>query len=262
MARRGQIIYKSAQELDLMRKSAELLAQAHGEVAAKVAPGVTTLELDKIAYEFIMDNNAVPSFLNYGGFPNSLCMSLNDMVVHGIPSNYVLKEGDIISIDCGVYLNEFHSDSAFTYPIGEVADDVMALLKATKESLYEGIAQVKAGKRIGDVSNAIQYYVEQRGYSVVRELIGHGVGRNLHESPDVPNYGKRGRGPALKNGMVIAIEPMVNLGKKNIFQEDDGWTIRTKDRKVSAHYEHTVAMVNNEAEILTSFKYIEKYFKI
>lgn len=255
------IYYKTAEDLEYMRKSAELLGKAHGEVAKHVGPGITTKALDKIAEEFIKDNNAHPSFLGYEGFPASLCISVNEVVVHGIPNNYEVKDGDIVSIDCGVYLNGYHADSAYTYPIGEVKPDVLALLKTTKESLYKGIEEVKRGNRIGDVSHAIQHYCEERGYQVVRELIGHGVGKSLHEKPEVPNYGKRGRGPKIQDGLVIAIEPMINLGTRRVVSESDGWTIRTRDRMPSAHYEHTVAVVDGVAEILTTFQYIEEAFK-
>jgi methionyl aminopeptidase len=255
------IYYKTAEDLEYMRTSAELLGKAHGEVAKHVGPGVTTKALDKIAEEFIKDNNAHPSFLGYDGFPASLCISVNEVVVHGIPSSYELKDGDIISIDCGVYVNGYHADSAYTYPIGEVKPEVLALLTTTKESLYKGIEEVRRGNRIGDVGYAIQQYCETRGYQVVRELIGHGVGKSLHEKPEVPNYGKRGRGPKIQDGLVIAIEPMINLGTRRVVQEKDGWTIRTRDRMPSAHYEHTVAVVDGIAEILTTFQYIEEAFK-
>ena len=255
------IYYKTAEDIELMRQSAQLLGKAHGEVAKHIKPGIATKELDKIAEEFIKDHGAHPSFLNYEGFPASLCMSINEVVVHGFPGSYELKEGDIVSIDCGVLLNGFHGDSAYTYPIGPVSTDVMELLKTTKQSLYEGIERVRRGNRIGDVSHAVQHYCETRGYEVVRELVGHGVGRNLHEKPEVPNYGKRGRGPKIQEGMVLAIEPMINLGTRRVVQERDGWTIRTRDRKPSAHYEHTVAVVNGEAEILTTFEYIEEAFQ-
>lgn len=255
------IYYKTAEDLEQMRISAQLLGKAHGEVAKHVKPGISLKALDKIAEEYIKDNGAHPSFLNYDGFPASLCMSVNEVVVHGIPTDYVVKEGDIVSIDCGVYLNGYHADSAYTYPIGEVSKEVLDLLQTTKQSLYEGIAQVRRGNRIGDVGYAIQQYCEQRGYQVVRELVGHGVGKNLHEKPEVPNYGRRGRGPKIQEGLVIAIEPMINLGNRRVVQERDGWTIRTRDRKPSAHYEHTVAVVNGEAEILTTFQYIEEAFQ-
>jgi methionyl aminopeptidase len=251
------IYYKTADEIARMRVSADLLGRVHGEVAKYIKPGVSTKRLDQIAFEYIADHRGIPSFLNYNGFPASLCISVNEVVVHGIPSHYVLKEGDIISIDCGVLFNGYHADSAYTYPVGEVKPEVQALLDTTKASLYEGIAKATYGNRIGDVSAAIQTFVEKRGYSVVRELVGHGIGRNLHESPEVPNFGKPRKGEKLRNGMVLAIEPMVNLGSRAIIQEADGWTIRTLDGRPSAHYEHTVAILNGKPEILTTFKYIE-----
>lgn len=256
------IFYKTEEEIQLIRESAEILGKAHGEVAKHVRPGIKTKELDKIAEEFIKDHGATASFKGYNGFPATLCMSPNDQVVHGIPGENELKDGDIISIDCGVYYKGFHSDSAYTYPVGDVSQETLSLLKATKESLYVGIEEAKFGNRIGDLAFAIQQYVEDRGYTVVRELVGHGLGRNLHESPEVPNYGKRGRGPKLNEGLVIAIEPMVNLGARNIVQESDGWTIRTRDRKPSAHFEHTVAIFKDRTEILTTHKYIEEVVKI
>ncbi|SFA86338.1 type I methionyl aminopeptidase [Algoriphagus aquimarinus] len=255
------IQYKTSEEVKLIKESADILARAHGEVAKHIKEGVKTSFLDKIAEEFIRDNNGVPSFKGYNCFPASLCISVNETVVHGFPSAYELKDGDIISVDCGVFHQGFHSDSAYTYPIGEVSSAVKALLKATKDSLYIGIEQAVFGNRIGDVGNAIQKFVEAKGYTVVRELVGHGLGRNLHEAPEVPNYGKKGSGPLLKDGMVIAIEPMINLGTRNIVQERDGWTIRTADRKPSAHYEHTVAIFEDRTEVLTSHKYIEENFK-
>lgn len=255
------IHYKTREEVELIKESAQILGMAHGEVAKHVKPGVKTEELDRIAEEFIRDHGGVPSFKNYNGFPSSLCISLNENVVHGFPSDYELQEGDIISVDCGVFYKGFHSDSAYTYPVGKISSEVEQLLKVTKESLYKGIEQAVCGNRIGDIAYAIQNHVEQYGYGVVRELVGHGVGRDLHESPEVPNYGKRGKGPKLKNGLVIAIEPMVNLGTRNVVQEADGWTIRTADRKPSAHYEHTIAIFENETEVLTTHKYIEENFK-
>ncbi|GAB4334463.1 MAG: type I methionyl aminopeptidase [Flammeovirgaceae bacterium] len=255
------IYYKTSEELDIIRQAGVILGQAHGEVAKYVKEGVTTKFLDKIAYEFIKDNQASPSFLGFKNFPASLCISVNEVVVHGIPSTYQLKSGDIVSIDCGVFYKGFHADSAYTYPVGKVSAEVEKLLKVTKESLYEGIRHVKVGAKMGDVSYAIQSYVEKHGFSVVRELVGHGVGRNLHEKPEVPNYGSRGQGQILLNGLVIAIEPMINLGKRMVVQERDGWTIRTKDRLPSAHYEHTVAIFNNKVEIMTTFEHIEKSFK-
>jgi methionyl aminopeptidase len=255
------IYYKTSEEVELIKKSADILGRAHGEVAKNVKEGVKTSFLDKVAEEFIRDHNGVPSFKGYNGFPASLCISVNEVVVHGFPSQYELKDGDIISIDCGVFHQGFHSDSAYTYPIGEVPPSVIELLKATRDSLYLGIEQAVFGNRIGDIGFAIQKFVEAKGYTVVRELVGHGLGKNLHEAPEVPNYGKKGSGVPLKAGMVIAIEPMVNLGTRNIVQERDGWTIRTADRKASAHYEHTVAIFENKTEVLTTHKYIEENFK-
>ncbi|WMJ75234.1 type I methionyl aminopeptidase [Cytophagaceae bacterium ABcell3] len=252
------IFYKTEEEIDLIRQSAQVLGKAHAEVAKLIKPGITTNELDKCAYDFILSQGGKPSFKGYNGFPGSLCISVNEVVVHGIPGDYTLKEGDIISIDCGVFLNGFHSDSAYTYTVGNVDEEVKALLRATKESLYLAIEQAVVGNRIGDIGFAVQNYVENKGYTVVRELVGHGLGRSLHESPEVPNYGKRGKGFKLQEGLVLAIEPMVNLGKKNIVQEQDGWTIRTSDRKPSAHFEHTVVVRKNEAEVLTTFDYIEE----
>ena len=255
------IHYKTGEEIEIIKESAQILGKAHAEVAKLIKPGAKTSDMDRVAEEFIKDHGGVPSFLGYNGFPYTLCVSPNEQVVHGFPSDQELKEGDILSIDCGVFYKGFHSDSAYTYPVGEIAEENKQLLKVTKESLWKGIDEVQVGKRIGDISYAIQNYVEGYGYSVVRELVGHGLGKELHESPEVPNYGRRGSGPKLKEGMVIAIEPMINVGKKEIVQENDGWTIRTKDRAYSAHYEHTVAVVNGKAEVLTTHKYIEEVFK-
>ncbi|MBS9524046.1 type I methionyl aminopeptidase [Litoribacter ruber] len=255
------IHYKTSEEVQLIKDSAEILGRAHGEVAKYVKEGVKTSFLDKIAEEYIRDHQGVPSFKGYNGFPSSLCISVNEVVVHGFPGEYVLKDGDIISIDCGVFHQGFHSDCAYTYPVGEVSPSVLSLLKATKESLYHGIEKAVFGNRIGDIGHAIQKFVEAKGYTVVRELVGHGLGRSLHESPEVPNYGKRGSGQKLMDGLVIAIEPMVNLGSRNVVQERDGWTIRTADRKPSAHFEHTIAVFEDRTEILTTHKYIEENFK-
>ena len=252
------IYLKTDEEIELLRESNLLVGMTLGELAKWIAPGITTLKLDKIAEEFIRDHGAVPGFLGYGGFPNTLCVSVNEQIVHGIPSNYELKDGDIVSIDCGTLKNGFNGDSAYTFCVGEVAYDVRRLLKTTKESLYLGIEQAVEGKRVGDISNAVQTYCEKKGYSFVRELCGHGVGKRLHEDPEVPNYGRRGCGPLLKSGMVIAIEPMINLGSRNIVIERDGWTTRTRDRKPSAHFEHTVAVREGKADILSSFKYVEE----
>ena len=251
------IFIRSDEEIALIKISAQVLGKAHAEVAKLIRPGITTKELDRVAETFIKDNGGSPSFLGYNKFPASLCISVNDVVVHGFPSRYELRDGDIISIDCGVKLNGYHSDSAYTYPIGEVSLAVRRLLSRTKEALYIGLEKAIEGNRVGDIGYAIQTYTEKFGYSVVRELVGHGVGQNLHEAPEVPNYGKRGQGPKLQEGMILAIEPMINFGKKGVVQERDGWTIRTVDRKPSAHFEHTVAVRKGKAEILTTFEYIE-----
>lgn len=255
------IHYKTAEDIQVIKEGAQILGQAHGEVARLVKPGVKTKDLDKIAEEYIKDHGGSPSFKGYNGFPAALCISVNETVVHGFPSQYELKETDVISVDCGVYFKGFHSDSAYTYPLEGVSQEVLDLLDRTYDSLYLGIEQAKVGNRIGEISFAIQSYVEQFGYGVVRELVGHGVGKDLHEDPEVPNYGKRGRGAKIKAGMVFAIEPMINLGTKSVVQEDDGWTIRTADRKPSAHFEHTVAVLEDKTEVLTTHKYIEENYK-
>ncbi len=251
---------KTEEEIQVIKESAQILGKAHGEVAKLVKPGVKTSTLDKVAEEFIRDHGGVPSFKNYNGFPATLCISVNEVVVHGFPSNYELLETDIISVDCGVYYKGFHSDSAYTYPLEGVDKETLLLLARTYESLFKGIEQAKAGNRIGDVSHAIQSYVESFGYGVVRELVGHGVGRNLHEDPEVPNFGKQGKGVKLVSGMVFAIEPMVNQGAKNVVQENDGWTIRTTDKKPSAHFEHMVGIFENRTEVLTTHEYIESNY--
>lgn len=251
------IYLKTDEEIALMREANQLVGKTLAEVAKNIRPGVSTLMLDKVAEGFIRDHGAEPAFLGYGGFPNSICVSVNENVVHGIPSaKAILKEGDIVSVDCGTSLNGFTGDSAYTFAVGEVAPEVIRLLKTTKESLYEGIAVAIEGYRIGDIGSAVQKYCESRGYSVVRELVGHGIGRQMHESPEVPNYGRPGTGPLLKNGMCICIEPMINLGSKNVVTERDGWTIRTKDRKPSAHFEHCIAIQGGRAQILSSFDFI------
>jgi methionyl aminopeptidase len=255
------INYKTEEEVEIIKEGAQILGRAHAEVAKRIEPGVKTIDLDRIAEEFIRDHSGVPSFKNYNGFPASLCISLNENVVHGFPGEYVLNDGDIISVDCGVFYKGYHSDSAFTYPVGEVTEDIVKLLNVTRESLYKGIEKAVYGNRIGDVAYAIQEYVEQFGFGIVRELVGHGVGHDLHEDPEVPNYGKRGKGIKLNHGLVIAIEPMVNMGSKNIVQEADGWTIRTTDRKPSAHYEHMVAIFKDRTEVLTTHKFIEEIVK-
>lgn len=252
------IYLKTDEEIALMREANQLVGKTLAEVAKNIRPGVSTLMLDKVAEEFIRDHGAQPAFLGYGGFPNSVCVSVNENVVHGIPSaKVILKEGDIVSVDCGTFLNGFTGDSAYTFAVGEVAPEVFQLLKTTKESLYEGIAVAIEGHRVGDIGSVVQKYCESRGYSVVRELVGHGIGREMHESPEVPNYGRPGTGPLLKNGMCICIEPMINLGSKNVVTEKDGWTIRTKDRKPSAHFEHCIAIQGGRAQILSSFDFIQ-----
>jgi methionyl aminopeptidase len=262
MSKKDKIIYlKSQEELEIIRKNGEILGKAHAEVAKIIEPGVTTKELDKVAYDYIKDNGGEPSFLGLYGFPASLCISINDVVVHGIPSNRVLKDGDIVSIDGGVFKNNYHADSAYTYTVGEVKNEVLELLRQTYNSLFKGIEQARTGNRVGDISFAVQSYVEKFRYGVVRELVGHGVGRYLHESPEVPNFGKRGNGPKLQEGMVIAIEPMITLGRRGVVQENDGWTIRTEDRKQAAHYEHTIVIRKGNADILTTFQYIEEVLR-
>lgn len=252
------LYYKTDEEIELIRESSLLVAKTLAEVAKAIKPGITTLELDKIAFAFIRDHQAEPAFLNYNGFPNSLCISVNAQVVHGIPNKDTLKEGDVCSVDCGVLKNGFYGDSAYTFAVGEVSDENIALLKVTRESLLKGIDKAIAGNRLGDISAAVQEYAEANGFSVVRELVGHGIGRHLHEKPEVPNYGKRGSGLVLKEGLVIAIEPMINMGTKGVVHEKDGWTVRTADRKPSAHFEHTVAIRKGKADVLSSFEFIDE----
>ncbi len=255
------IYFKTDEEIELLRKSSLLVSKTLAQVARHLRPGVETIELDRIAEAFIRDHHAIPGFKGYGGFPASLCISVNDQVVHGIPGNIALKEGDIVSIDCGVLMNGFYGDSAYTFAIGEVSEEVNLLMQRTKESLYKGIEAAVDGNRIGDIGHAIQSHVEQYGYGVVRELVGHGVGHKLHEAPEVPNYGRKGNGTKLRSGMVIAIEPMITLGARYVIQEDDGWTIRTKDGKPAAHYEHTIAVKAGKADVLSSFEEIESVIK-
>ena len=252
------IYLKTDEEIELLRAANQIVARTLAEVAKVIAPGVTTLKLDTIAEEYIRSQGAVPGFKGYGGFPGTLCVSVNENVVHGIPSNYALREGDIVSVDCGAVKDGYNGDSTYTFCVGEVDEEVKRLLRTTKESLYIGIEHAVEGNRIGDIGHAIQEYCEKRGYGVVREMCGHGVGRKLHEDADVPNYGRKGTGPLIKNGMVIAIEPMINMGSKNIVIERDGWTTRTKDRKPSAHYEHTIAIHHGKPDILSSFQYVEE----
>ena len=240
------VILKTQEEIELIRQSSILVSKTLAEVGKKIKPGVTTDRLDKIAEEYIRDNKGIPGFLGYQNYPKTLCTSVNYQVVHGIPSAYILKEGDILSVDCGVILNGYYGDSAYTFEVGEVSEGVRKLLKVTRESLFKGIEEAIEGKRIGDIGNAVQTYCETEGFSVVRELVGHGIGKNLHEAPEVPNYGKRGKGIKIQEGMVLCIEPMINMGRKEIVQESDGWTVRTYDRKPSAHFELTIAVKKGE----------------
>ena len=250
--------YKTEEEIDLIRESSLLVAKTLAEIAGLIKPGITTQALDEIAEEFIRDNGGMPAFKGYNGFPNTLCVSPNDQVVHGIPNGRALKDGDILSVDCGVVMNGYYGDSAFTYEVGEVNVQIKQLLKVTKESLYKAIEMAVEGNRVGDIGYAVQKHAESFGYGVVRELVGHGVGKNLHESPEVPNYGRKGKGILLKEGLVIAIEPMINMGERGIMQHNDGWTITTLDNKPSAHFEHTIVVRKGKAEILSSFVEIEK----
>jgi methionyl aminopeptidase len=248
---------KTDEEVGFLRESNLLVSKTLGELASIIKPGITTLYLDKIAESFIRDHGATPAFKGYGGFPNALCTSVNDEIVHGIPSNYVLKEGDIISVDCGVILNGWYGDSAYTFPVGRIKDNVKRLLDYTRASLEEGVKEAVAGRRVGDISYAVQTKAESGGYSVVRELVGHGLGTKLHEQPEVPNYGKQGSGPKMEKGLVICIEPMINTGKKETLQMSDGWTIKTADGLPSAHFEYAVAVDKGKADVLTTFKFIE-----
>lgn len=256
------IILKTREEIEIMREAAQSVSRTLGMLAKEIKPGVTPKYLDKLAEQFIRDNGGIPTFKGYGHpknpFPATLCMSLNEAVVHGVPNDVPLKEGDIISVDCGVTKNGYVGDHAYTFGIGQISPEVQRLLDVTKECLYIGIEQVKAGNRVGDISWHIQDHAEKNGYGVVRELTGHGLGRNLHEEPEVPNFGKRGNGPLLKDGMVIAIEPMINMGTRNVKYGKDGWTILTADKKPSAHFEHDVALIDGKPEILSTFKYIEE----
>ena len=253
---------KTSEEIALMRESAQLVSKTLGMLASEIKPGISSLKLDSLAEKFIRDHGAVPGFLGLYGFPNTLCTSLNQQVVHGIPNETPLQEGDIISIDCGALMNGFYGDQAYTFMVGEVDEKVKNLIEVTKECLIKGIEQAKAGNRIGDIGFAVQQHAETNGYGVVRELVGHGIGRNMHESPEVPNYGRRGKGPKLLNGMTLAIEPMINLGTKHVKQLNDGWTIVTADASPSAHFEHDIAVVNGQPEILTTFDYIEEALKL
>lgn len=253
------IFLKTDEEIELMRESNRLLGMAYGEVAKAIAPGVTTAQLDKIAHDFICDHGGIPSCLGYEGYPATLCTSVNEQVVHGIPSDkVVLKEGDVVSVDGCVLLNGFQADSAYTFPVGEISEENMRLLRTTKECLYKGVEQAVTGRRLGDLGFAIQDCAEKAGYGVVREFVGHGIGRDMHEDPEVCNYGRRGNGIVLKSGMTLAIEPMITLGRRNIIIEDDGWTARTADRKPAAHYELSVCVRDGKADILSTFDYIKE----
>jgi methionyl aminopeptidase len=255
---RDSIQYKTDAEIELQRESSLLVGKTLAEVAKILKPGVSTKALDQLAETFIRDNGALPGFKGYGGFPATLCISINDEVVHGIPGDRIVEDGDIVSIDCGTIKHGFYGDSAYTFPVGNVKEEVLLLLERTKQSLYLAIEQAVVGKRVGDIGYAVQNYCEQFGYGIVRDLVGHGVGKNLHEKPEVPNFGRRGTGPKLKEGMAIAIEPMVTLGDYAISQDSDGWTIRTIDGLPAAHYEHDVAIRKGKADILSSFDYIEE----
>jgi methionyl aminopeptidase len=256
-----KVHYRSDDEIATLKESSLLVGKTLAEVAKHVEVGATTRQLDGIAETFIRDHGASPSFKGYGGFPGSLCTSVNEQVVHGIPNDIPLESGDVVSVDCGVYMNGFHGDSAFTFEVGEVAEPIRKLLRVTRECLDKAIEQAVEGNHIGDIGYACQQHAEENGYGVVRELVGHGLGRDLHEAPEVPNYGRKGKGMELKEGMILAIEPMINLGSKAVLQLDDGWTIITKDRKVSAHFEHDIAIRKGKAEVLSTFSYIEDVLK-
>lgn len=259
----GKIIhYKTDEEIELIRKNCLIVSEALAHVASILKPGITSFDIDAAAEEVIRDHGAVPGFKGYGGFPGTLCISYNDIVVHGIPNEYEFQDGDIVSVDCGSVSEGYNGDAAYTFAIGNVSEDVIHLLETTRASLYKGIEQAVVGNRIGDISSSIQELAEkQNGYGIVRELVGHGVGKQLHEAPEIPNYGKRGKGIKLQHGLVIAIEPMVNLGKRDIYQAEDGWTIRTRDGLASAHFEHTVAVKDTGVDILSSHKKIEENIK-
>ena len=252
------IIYKTEEEIELMQISALLVSATLAEIAKVLKPGMTTLDLDRIAAEFIADQQSVPSFLNFSGYPHNICTSVNDVVVHGFPNKVPLRDGDIVSVDIGVYKNGFHGDHAYTFILGEIKPEVMKLVRVTKESLYVGIKQAVVGKRVGDISNAIQEYTEKEGYGVVRELVGHGLGRTMHEDPQVPNYGRKGSGIMMKENLVLAIEPMINLGTRHIYTDEDGWTIHTADNLPSVHFEHDVCVKKGEALILSDYAPIER----
>jgi len=256
-----QIFYKTPAEIEIMREAAQIVSRTLGILAAEIKPGVTPLFLDKIAEEYIRTQNAIPGFLGLYDFPNTLCISINEQVVHGIPTNEPLKEGDIISVDCGSYFEGYYGDHAYTFEVGEVTPEVKKLLEVTKECLQIGIEQTRIGNRIGDIGFHIQQHAEKHGYGVVRDLVGHGLGKTMHEEPQVPNYGRRGTGKQILEGLTIAIEPMINMGTERVIQADDNWTIVTYDGKPSAHFEHDVAVVNGQPEVLSTFKYIEEALK-
>ena len=249
---------KTREEIEILRENALMVSRTLAHVGRLVEPGITTRELDAVAEKYIRSLGAEPGFLGYEGFPATLCLSVNEVVVHGFPSDYRLREGDILSVDCGTKYRGFYGDSAYTFPVGKVDEETRKLLDTTKASLYEGIAKAVAGGRIGDIGNAVQSYCESRGFSVVREMVGHGLGRNMHESPEVPNYGRQGHGVKLREGMVIGIEPMINAGKKEVYLDDDGWGVITADHKKSAHFELTVAIRKGEPDVLSTFEFIEK----
>ncbi len=256
------IYYKTREEIELIRQSCLLVSKSLALAGSLLKPGAKGIDIDKKAEELIRDNNAVPGFKGYNGFPGTLCISLNEGVVHGIPTDYEFQEGDIVSIDCGVFMNGFYGDAAYTFALNGVKEETIELMSVTKTSLYKGIEAARVGNRLGDIGHAVQHYAEKvHGYGVVRELVGHGIGQNLHEEPQVPNYGARGRGSMMKDGLVIAIEPMVNMGTKSVTQSDDGWTIITKDRKPSAHYEHTVAITKEKTDILSDHSFLEEAIK-
>lgn len=257
----SKVYFKSSEDIERIRESSLLVSKALAEVAKEIREGLKTIELDKLAETFIRDNGGIPAFLNYNGFPYSLCISLNDQVVHGFPGDYEIKDGDIVSVDCGVILNEFYGDSAYTFAIGNVDQETLRLLTVTQECLDLAIDKAVVGMRIGDVGYVVQEHAEKNGFGVVKELVGHGVGVKLHEKPEVPNYGKRGSGIKLEEGMVIAIEPMINAGRAGVKFWDDGWTVSTVDKKPSAHFEHTIAVKRGKADVLSTFNYIEEVLK-
>ncbi|NGM66068.1 type I methionyl aminopeptidase [Sphingobacterium sp. SGR-19] len=254
----SKVYYKTEEQIEQIRESAKVLSLLLGEIAKEIKPGITTLSLDRLAYDFIHDHGGTPAFLNYQGFPHSLCISVNDQIVHGFPNDYILKEGDIVSVDGGVNLKGFISDSAYTFGVGEISAEAQQLLDVTKAALYKGIEQAVSGRRVGDISFAVQEHVAPYNYGIVRELVGHGVGLHLHEKPEVPNYGKRGYGPKLETGLVICIEPMINSGKAGVKFWDDGWTVSTIDGKLSAHFEQMVAIRKDTPDVLLTFEYVEE----